>query len=63
MKIIFHRVPLHLSADNNMVVSVVKDSCGNCPSVSIYHPLLGADIVKYRLIFRTVNMHLLCQMG
>ena len=49
--IIFHRVPLHLLAE--MVVSVAKDSCGDCLSVSFYHPLVGDNVVKYRFILRS----------
>ena len=49
--IIFHRVPLHLLVE--MVVSVAKDSCGDCLSVSFYHPLVGDNVVKYSFILRS----------
>ena len=63
MMIILHQVPLHFLAE--MVVSVAKDSCGDCLSVSFYHPLVGDNVVKYRFIFRSgVNfMELLAIMG
>ena len=48
---ILHRVPLHLLAE--MVVSVVKDTCGDCLSVSFYHPLVGDNVVKYSFILRS----------
>ena len=48
---ILHQVPLHLLVE--MVVSVAKDSCEDCLSVSFYHPLVGDNVVKYRFIFRS----------
>ena len=51
MMTILHRVPLHLLAE--LVVSVVKDSCGDCLSVFIYHPLLSDNVMKYSFIFRS----------
>ena len=51
MMIILHQVPLHFLAE--MVVSVAKDSCGDCLSVSFYHPLVGDNVVKYSFILRS----------
>ena len=51
MMTILHWVPLHLLAE--MIVSVTKDSCGDCLSVSFYHPLVGDNVVKYRFILRS----------
>ena len=51
MMIILHQVHLHLSAE--MIVNVIKNSFGDCPFVSLYRPLLGDNVVKYRLILRS----------
>ena len=51
MMTILHRVPLHLLAE--MVVSIAKDSCGDCLSVSFYHPLVGDNVMKYIFIHRS----------
>ena len=51
MMTILHRVPLHLLVE--MVVSVAKDSCEDCLSVSFYHPLVVDNVVKYRFILRS----------
>ena len=44
-------VTLHLLTE--MVVSVAKVSCGDCLSVSFYHPLVGDNVVKYSFILRS----------
>ena len=50
MKILLHLVPLHLMVF--IVLSVIQYSCRDHLSSSIYHPFLGADVVKYGLILR-----------